>query len=598
MPIQPRDYQGAAVQSIFDYFVSKHGNPVVAMPTGTGKSVVIALFLYRVFYHYPRQRVMVLTHVKELIEQNFKKLLEAWPTAPAGIYSSGLRRRDTREKIIMAGIASVAKRAAEFGHVDLVLVDEAHLVSPADATLYQLFFDALRTVNPHLKVIGLTATPWRLGQGLITDDGIFTDVCFDLTTMRAFNWLIAQGYLCPLVPKQTTAVLDIDGVHMRGGEYVASELQKAVDKQSVTVSALREALSLANDRKSWLLFCAGVDHAKHVAEQLTALGRPCRAVWGNMPDAERDDVIAGWKRGEYDVANNSVLTTGIDHPGLDCIVMLRPTASTVLWVQMLGRGTRPLYAPGFNIASQQGRLDAIAASDKLNCLVLDFAGNTRKLGPINDPVIPKKKGEKAGEAPIKLCPSCATYNHASARHCSFCGAEFPTYGPKVLPTAGTDELIKTDMPVMEVMRVQHVTYAKHSKIGRPPSVRVSHYCGLNKFQDYVCFEHPDQWSQRKAADWFRQRCPDKSVPVPKTVDAALELLGTVRAPTHIRVWVNKQHPQIMAYCFDGSAFGAEPAGSAHEPSSDVQPEYASAPAYTTKAPPPVKYEDMDDDIPF
>jgi DNA repair protein RadD len=102
MPIQPRDYQAAAVQSIFDYFISKHGNPVVAMPTGTGKSVVIALFLQRVFYHYPRQRVMVLTHVKELIGQNFAKLLEAWPTAPAGIYSSGLKRRDTREKIIMA----------------------------------------------------------------------------------------------------------------------------------------------------------------------------------------------------------------------------------------------------------------------------------------------------------------------------------------------------------------------------------------------------------------------------------------------------------------------------------------------------------------
>ncbi len=567
--LQPRSYQIEAAHSVPNYFQTNSGNPVIAMPTGTGKSVVIAMILQMVYHYWPSQRVMVLTHVKELIQQNYDKLMTLWPAAPAGVYSAGLNRKESNRRITFAGIGSVAKKAALFGHIDLVFIDEAHLVSPNDETLYQLFLAALKEVNPNLRVIGFTATPWRLGTGRITEDGIFTDVCFDITGMQAFNRLIAEGYLAPLIPRQTKMMLDIDGVHMRGGELIASELQHAVDKYEITQAALRETLELAHDRRHWLIFASGVEHACNIADMLNDMGIPTVAIHSKMGDAQRDQAILDFKSGKYRAAvNNNVLTTGFDFPGIDCIVVLRPTASTVLWVQMLGRGTRPFECAEYK---------------KENCLVLDFAGNTRRLGPINDPVIPRKKGAKAGgKAPVKLCGSCATYNHASVTHCCYCGAEF-SFQVKLKQTAASDELLRGDAPLVEVFKVDHITYSTHEKAGRPIMMKVTYYCGLRLFSEYVCIQH-DGFAQRKARQWWRER---SSAPFPESTEAALVQTDTLTAATHLRIWVNKQYPEILSHCFDGTAFGQQEAGA--PPTTDTA-------ARAAKVAP--SYADMDDDIPF
>ena len=244
MIFQDRPYQTKAVDAIWDYFRSESGNPLVAMPTGTGKSVVIARFLQSVYNPYPRQRIMLLTHVKELIQQNFEKLKALWPFAPAGIYSAGLNQRNANCAITFAGIASVAKKWALFGHIDLVLIDEAHLLSPNDQTMYRAFLAGLRSINPFLKVIGFTATPWRLGHGHLCDpfedkkgalcEPLFSAVCYDLTSRTAFNELIEQGYLIPLVPKRTKLHLDTEGLHSRGGEFIEKEMQDRFDKEEIT----------------------------------------------------------------------------------------------------------------------------------------------------------------------------------------------------------------------------------------------------------------------------------------------------------------------------------------------------------------------------
>lgn len=566
--LQPRSYQIEAAHSVPNYFQTNSGNPVIAMPTGTGKSVVIAMILQMVYHYWPSQRVMVLTHVKELIQQNYDKLMTLWPAAPAGVYSAGLNRKESNRRITFAGIGSVAKKAALFGHIDLVFIDEAHLVSPNDETLYQLFLAALKEVNPNLRVIGFTATPWRLGTGRITEDGIFTDVCFDITGMQAFNRLIAEGYLAPLIPRQTKMMLDIDGVHMRGGELIASELQHAVDKYEITQAALRETLELAHDRRHWLIFASGVEHACNIADMLNDMGIPTVAIHSKMGDAQRDQAILDFKSGKYRAAvNNNVLTTGFDFPGIDCIVVLRPTASTVLWVQMLGRGTRPFECAEYK---------------KENCLVLDFAGNTRRLGPINDPVIPRKKGAKAGgEAPVKLCGSCATYNHASVTHCAYCRAEF-TFQVKIKQTAASDELLRGEAPLVEVFKVDHITYSTHEKAGRPPMMKVTYYCGLRSFSEYVCIQH-DGFAQRKARQWWRER---SSAAFPQSTADALVVADTLAAATHLRIWVNKQYPEILAHCFDGTAFGQQEAGA--PPTTDTAAPRTAAPVVL----------DLDDDIPF
>lgn len=522
-----RPYQTAAVQSIWGYFHKSSGNPLLAMPTGTGKSHVIAEFLRQAFSAWPEQRVLVLTHVKELLGQNLEKLLTLWPTAPAGVYSAGLGRRDTHCAITFCGIASVAKRPESFGKIDLIIVDECHLISPKAETMYGTFLDALRAVNPFLKVIGLSATPYRLGLGHLMDGGTFTDVCYDLTSLDQFNKLVQDGWLAPLVTKKTYQELDVSSVHLSGGEYKQNELQHAVDKEAVTRAAVQEMIYYGEKRDHWLIFASGIDHADHIAECLQSFGVPAASLHSGCTDEQRVQILTDFKSGKLRaVTNNNVLTTGFDFPGIDMIGCLRPTNSAVLWVQMLGRGTRPL--PG-----------------KKDCLVLDFAGNTRRLGPINDPVMPRKKGAKGpGQAPVRVCDACLTYNPASARFCQQCGAEFPREH-RLASTSYTEEVMASSEPQVEPFKVDRVTYTPHTKVGRPPSLQVSYYCGLRLFREWVCFEHTG-FAHRKAKEWWRERSAEE---VPETVQDAAGRAETLKVPKSINVWINAKYPEVVSHVF-------------------------------------------------
>ena len=263
--IQLRDYQEAAIDHLYQYFSVNKGNPIVALPTGTGKSIVLGEFIRGACIKYPDTRVMMLTHVKELIEQNMGALLNLWPTAPAGIYSAGLKKRVIAD-VTFAGIQSVHKKPDIFGHVDLVVIDECHLVSPKSTTMYRKFLKGLRERNEYLKVVGFSATPFRLGQGMLTDTdkGLFDDVAFDLTDRNSFNWLIEQGWLAPLVPRRTAAQLDVEGVKTSGGEFILKQLQEHVDRDEITIQALRETVTLAEERDHWLIFASGIEHAEQV----------------------------------------------------------------------------------------------------------------------------------------------------------------------------------------------------------------------------------------------------------------------------------------------------------------------------------------------
>lgn len=544
----PRDYQQHAVSSLFTYFEGNEGNPIAALPTGTGKSLVIAFFIAEVFRRYRGQRLLVLTHVKELIAQNHSKMLAVWPAAPAGVISSGLGRRELDAPITFAGIATVAKKPQLLGRIDVVIIDECHLVSPKEGTLYQKLLAALKLANPKLKVIGLTATHYRLGQGALTEDGgIFTDVAVDLTTFEAYNWFIDEGYLSALVPRPMRTELDITGVKIQQGEYNLKQLQEHVDRAEVTRAALEEAAHYGRDREHWLVFASGVEHAIHCAETLNRMGVTAACVHSKMSDEERDRNIAAFLRGEVKaLANNGILTTGFDFPALDMIVMLRPTVSPGLWVQMLGRGGRPFYAPGFDLSTAQGRLQAIAASSKRDCLVLDFAGNTRRLGPINDPVRPKKKGASTGEAPVKTCPSCGIYCHASVRVCPSCRSPFPQH-TKFKARSYTDALIKrTEEPQIEAFDVDRIVYAVHTGVKGINSLRVSYHCGLRVFREHVCLEHVG-YPLHRAHDWWRMHAPLTGLP--KTAAEACARVAELRRPKSIEVWINTRYPEVRRHEF-------------------------------------------------
>lgn len=546
-----RDYQDFAVESIFRYFEEgKDGNPVVVMPTGTGKSLVIGGFIHRVYERYHGQRIMKLTHVKELIEQNLDKLLRMWPTAPAGVYSAGLGRKEAYCPITYAGIATAYKVAEQFGHIDLILVDECHLVSPKEDTMYQAFFKVMKKINPNLRVIGFTATHYRMGQGLITENGnIFTDVCVDMSSMESFNWFLSEGYLVPLIPRPTKTELDVEGVQIHQGEYNLKQLQQSVDKEEITYAALKETLFYADGRNHWLVFASGIEHTENVASMLDSLGVPTTYVHSKMKSTERDQRINDYRAGRYRaMVNNGVLTTGFDYPSIDLIVMLRPTRSPGLWVQMLGRGTRADYASGFDLGTTEGRLTAISNSAKKECLVLDFAGNTRRLGPINDPVVPKKKGSGGGTAPVRICDKCGNYIHASLLVCPICGMEFPR-AFHVGAVAGLEVLVASSTPQVEDFKVDRVVYTEHRKQDRPTSIKASYYCGFRKFDEYICLEHLG-FARTKARQWWRDRVGGvseiESTP-PDTVEEAFTMMQLLRTPSTITVWINKKHPEVLTY---------------------------------------------------
>jgi DNA repair protein RadD len=554
---QERIYQTMAVDAIYSYFDTHTGNPVVAMPTGTGKSVVIARFAHSALSRWNSQRFMFLTHVQELIEQNAKALVRAWPEAPIGIYSAALGKKETDAPITFGGIASVNHDPGAFGHIDMLGIDECHLLSSGGDTMYQNTIAVLRERNPYLKVTGFSATPYRMGQGLITDnprDGkrLFTDFAIDMTGFQWFNWFIDQGYLAKLVTMPTDSELDVSGVGMSGGDFNGKALTDKLDGQDKEhYNACREMVARGFNRRAWLVFTAGIERSEWVADTLNTLGVKSTFVHSRLEKAERTERVRAYRAGEYQcMVGNNVFTTGFDYSAIDLIGMLRPTRSTGLWVQMLGRGTRPLYAPGSDLNSIEGRLWAIQMSGKLNCLVLDFAGNARELGPVNDPVLPHKKGAGGGEIPMKICGHCGCYQHLSARVCDNCMTPFPP-GTILTHKAFSGDILRTEEPKMEWFNVTAVIYRVHQKGGGKPMVRVTYACGFRSFEEWVCIEH-DKYLGKKARDWWRTRVTPKYLDYgpPPTAIEFVEWKHLLKSPRRIYVQTNKQYPEVQNYEYE------------------------------------------------
>ncbi len=521
--ITPRPYQEDSLERIWRYFQAKSGNPLIAYPTGTGKSLIPAVFIERILKIWPNQRFLIVTHVKELIQQNYEVMKIHWPEAPAGIYSAGLKQKDIAHSIIFGGVQSMIRNAVAFGHRDICFIDEAHLVSPDDTTMYQRFLATMKLINPRMKIIGLSATPFRMGQGLLTDGGLFTDIIHNLTACDDFNKLIADGYLCPLVPRRTHTELDVSNVSIANGEFVGNQLQAAVDVDRITHAGIRETCAAGTDKRSWLIFASGIKHAEHIAGCLRQFGVDCAAVHSKQSTEFNDRAIRDFKSGTLRaISNYSKLTTGFNHPSIDLIADFRPTMSIPLHIQKLGRGTR--MAPG-----------------KQNCVVLDFSRNVPRLGPINDPIIPKKRNGSPGDVPVKICDACGTYNHTRVQFCTNCGHEFQ-FQIKLVPKAGTSEIIKTDIPIVEWFEVNHAYYMRRQKNNNPPYIRATYQCGLQSFSENV-FPEGQRYAKHLFHKWWLTR---HAAPPPSTADEVLYYIAQLRCPKRIKVHVNKKFPEIMS----------------------------------------------------
>jgi len=512
----------------------------------------------------PYVKVLVLAHTQELVAQNYEKLSLLCGEQITGVYCAGLNRKDIYKQIIAGSIDSVINKVEMFGRVDIVLIDEAHRVSLAKTSNYRKLEETLRLLNPNVKFIGMTATPFRQGQGYITDgdDRLFTDFAIDLTTPECFNRFISEGYLCPLISKTMGTEYDVSGVKMSMGDFHTGDLEVAVNQDALTESAIEEIIYYGKDRASWIVFTVGIEHTKSVSRMLQERGVRTTYVHSSskkhkFSKRDREQNIKDFKDGKYQcMVNGSILTTGFDHPPLDLIAIIRHTTSVGLWRQMLGRGLRNVYADGYDLTTQEGRLSAIASGPKQNCLILDFAKNTHRLGPVNSKIKINKKGKGGGEAPVKDCPSCNSIVFASARVCPDCGMEFK-FESKLQMQASTDEIITGDLPQVEVVKIATITISSYVTKAGDNCFKVNYHCGENGigglYSDFVNLENPHPLAKRESRKWWQARSTND---VPNTVEEAIDRSEELDHPKYLRVWVNKTpYPKILDYCFDNSAFG-------------------------------------------
>jgi len=499
-----RPYQKHAVNAIYNHLRERDDNPCVVIPTGGGKTPVLATVCKDAVVRW-KGRVLILAHVKELLEQAVDKLNIICPEVNVGIYSAGLKRRDTDSAALVAGIQSVYKIADSLGAFDLIVVDEAHMIPIERDGMYRQFLSDSKTINPNVRVIGLTATPYRMKTGMICEpDNILNHVSYEVGVRQ----LIDQGYLSNLISKGSQFNVDTSKLHVRGGEFIASETESLMDRKKLVSEACSEIIHHTRDRKSCLIFSSGVKHGEHIVNILrNKHDVNAEAVFGDSLIAFRDRTLCDFKEGRLKyLVNVNVLTTGFDAPNIDCIALVRPTLSPGLYYQMVGRGFR-------------------IQPDKENCLVLDFGGNVLRHGPVDAIQVRKSKHNgKNDDAPAKECLRCQTIVAPGCSVCPDCGYEFPESNRSQHDAKAADAPILSDQTTSTKYEVQDVKYYIHTKSGagsdNPQSMRVEYKVGWHQYhKEWICFEH-EGYARRKAELWWKKR---SYAPIPDCSENAVNL---------------------------------------------------------------------------
>lgn len=526
---QLRAYQQAAVDATWDYLRSHAGAPVIILPTGSGKTPVIVSMARQAVEQW-QGRVLIVSHVRELLTQIHATMLRLWPEAPVGINSAGLGSRETDTPILIAGIQSIFRDPSALGKRDLVFIDECDLISPEDGTMYQTLLATMKIVNPALRFIGCTASPFRLDSGYIYGPGqIFEGVSYEANVRE----LIDQGYLCMLRGKDG-GTPDLSGVHIRGGEYIPAELDAAVNTLPHVKAACKEIVARGEDRKGWLCFCCSVEHAFMVNDQLKGMGVTTAIVIGDTPSAERTETIRAFKAQELRcLVSVGVLGVGFDAPHCDLIALLRPTLSARLYLQQVGRGLRIC----------EGKKDA---------LILDFSGNIERHGSIDALRITNdgKRDTEPGQAPVKTCPACREILPLSAIVCNGCGREFPREPAKHdHKAAEAQPLAIMSEEWVDVVTVDWFAYLKKgAPDGAPKTLRMVYMYGLHQsISEYICIEHSG-YARKKAESWWLQTTGNNNCPSnAQAACAKLDDIGPehLRLPMKLHIRFGGQWPEII-----------------------------------------------------
>jgi DNA repair protein RadD len=306
-----------------------------------------------------------------------------------------------------------------------MIIDEAHNVPPSSLTRYKKIIDTL-SERQSMKVMGCTATPYRMGQGYIygnRKDHFFKGLAYSVSIPE----LIQAGYLCRLsaFAVNDNAIIDAGKVSLKfkGGDFREKELEDIAMVDETIIEVISDWIDNAytKGRTASVFFCVSVLHAQKMTQYLKQHGINAAVVTGETPNQDRDKILADFESGKlHALCNVGVLTEGWDAPRTDCIALLRPTQSVGLYVQMCGRGMR-------------------LHDNKENCLLLDYGENVARHGCLDE----VEPGESLpGRYKPKICASCNAINSPSAKECIECGQVFESTQSKVLWTKKEREVAR------------------------------------------------------------------------------------------------------------------------------------------------------------
>ena len=423
-----RYYQRNAIDALHSWFDTKPEEPaLIALPTAAGKTIIFSHFIKEVFHKNPKARFLIMAHRKELVAQAESKLKSVWPDAPVGVLAAGMKRFQHNAQILVASRDTLAspKRLEKVGKFDYMIIDEAHNVPPSSLTRYKKIIDTL-SERQSMKVMGCTATPYRMGQGYIygnRKDHFFKGLAYSVSIPE----LIQAGYLCRLsaFAVNDNAIIDASKVSLKfkGGDFREKELEDIAMVDETIIEVISDWIDNAytKGRTASVFFCVSVLHAQKMTQYLKQHGINAAVVTGETPNQDRDKILADFESGKlHALCNVGVLTEGWDAPRTDCIALLRPTQSVGLYVQMCGRGMR-------------------LHDNKENCLLLDYGENVARHGCLDE----VEPGESLpGRYKPKICASCNAINSPSAKECIECGQVFESTQSKVLWTKKEREVAR------------------------------------------------------------------------------------------------------------------------------------------------------------
>ena len=490
MEYELRYYQKESVNKVWEYIRLKEGNPCIVLPTGAGKTIVLAEIVKNVVSW--DSRVLLLSHVKELLKQGEEKI-NSMVDVDVGVYSAGLNSRDTEQQVLICGIQSVYKRACEIGKIDIIIVDEADLIPTESDGMYNKFLADMKTINPKVRVIGLTATPYRLKGGYVCKpDNILNEICYEI----GIKELQSQNFLCNMITKKGLLQIDDSKYHKAMGEFIESELMEDLDTVEKVHDAIEEILDYIKDRKSVLVFCINIAHAEHVVNEFIAQGESSvDMVTSKTSSTDRDLILQNFSKNQLKIiCNVNVLSVGFDAPTIDCVVMMRPTGSARLYYQQVGRGFR-------------------IHQSKQNCLVLDYGGNVMRHGAV-DQIKVTEKGSREGSCPMKECPKCNELVMIRYEVCPACGFVFDINTTKSLhgTRANLEDIISgksVDVTEKIIVDIKNIEVSKHEKdLGNNKfsyTLRIKYFLKGNLWvypiSEWICLEHSG-YAREKALEWW------------------------------------------------------------------------------------------------